>query len=396
MDNIVTRTLRPLIAAFTTFALALSAGAASAQEVRWEPDFAFPGTIFPSFAISSAGMDEKGPTETATAYGYLGSGELVVKITLAPAGVHLKVQVAVPELGILGEIEPPSDGKARYVVPRLSWTQSRLVSIVQPQTSEAVFRVFADDKLMGEERRPVRVRAINDVPLRACRTPQQCRDFSPFMAAFVNENHPVIDGILRSALDIPAMPVKQWIGTQGTQDDVLRQVWAIWYLFQRHNVTYSSITTVSDTRDDLLSQTVRPLSQALRTQQANCIDGTVLFASILRKIGIEPLIVLIPHHAFLGFYTDPQQQKPMFLETTMLNSAENPFHERGPSKGGADLARALGSDIHAQKSWQSFVSAMNRGQQEYDMASPSFGKAPGFMVIPVAKARQAGILPLPL
>jgi hypothetical protein len=173
-------------------------------------------------------------------------------------------------------------------------------------------------------------------------------------------------------------------------------VWAIWYLLQRSKVTYSSITTVSDTREDLVSQAVRPLSQTLRTQQANCIDGTVLFASILRKIGIEPMIVLIPGHAFLGFYTDAQHTRKAFLETTMLNDANNPFYQRGPTSTGSALASTLGIDMHMEKSWNSFLQATRSGQQTYAKAALQMGKQPGYREVPIEKARQSGILPLPL
>lgn len=371
---------------------------AHAQALRWVPEFRFPGTFFPAYAISAAGRDSKGPTDTASAYGFLNSGSFGVKVSDAPAGARLKVQVEVPEIGVAGEIETvaSTDGKPRSLVPRLSWSQARLASIAQPLSTDAVFRMFVDGTLVGEERRPVRVRAANDAPLRVCKAPDQCTDYGVFMAAFVNENHPAIDGILRAALDIPAMPLKAWTGTQGSAEDVLKQVWAIWYLFQRNKVTYSSITTVSDTRADLYSQTVRPLGQTLRTAQANCIDGTAVFASVLRKIGIEPLIVLVPGHAFLGFFTDSQQTQPVFLETTMLNDASNPFHQQGPTKAGTALAKMLGTDNRMNQSWQSFQAALNAGQQTYAKAMPYFGKQPGFMVVPVVKARASGILPLPL
>lgn len=390
-----------LTATCRTWALALAlfaSASAHAQSIRWEPDFRFPGTFFPSFAISAAGRDAKGPVETAVAYGFLGSGSFGVLVREAPAGARLKVQVEVSEIGVSGELETVanSDGKPKLLVPRLSWSQARLATITQPLSTDSVFRLYVDGTPAGEERRPVRVRAVNDAPLRSCRAPGQCSDYAQYMAAFVNENHPAIDKILRAALDIPAMPVKSWTGTQVSPDEVLRQVWAIWYLFQRNRVTYSSITTVSDTRVDLLSQTVRPLGQALSTAQANCIDGTAAFASILRKIGIEPIVVLVPGHAFLGFYVDAQRTRPAFLETTMLNDQRNPFHQQDPTKGGAALAKMFGTDIHMNRSWQSFTEALNVGQQRYAAAAGNFGKQPGFMFIPIVKARESGILPLPL
>lgn len=371
---------------------------AEAQAVKWEPDFRFPGTFFPAFAISAAGHDARGPRDTPTVSGYQ-SGSFGVKVLEAPAGARLKAQVEVPEIGVSGELETQAgdDGKPRILVPRLSWNQARLARISQPLSTDAVFRLYVDGVLAGEERRPVRVRATTDAPLRACRAPTQCTDYSPYLAAFVNEDHPGIDGILRAALDIPAMPVKSWTGTQVSREEVLKQVWAIWYLLQRSKVTYSSITTVSDGRPDVLSQTVRPLSQTMRTSQANCIDGTVFFASVLRKIGIEPIIVLVPGHAFLGFYTDARQTQKVFLETTMLNAANNPFHQRGPTAFGQSLAKTLNMDTHMGDSQRSFNAALMEGQRKFEAAQQGLeAKQPGYVLIPVAKAREAGIQALPL
>lgn len=373
-------------------------GAVAAQTARWEPEFRFPGTFFPAFAISAAGRDVKGPIDSPQAYGFLQSGSLGVNVLSAPAGSKLKVRVEIPEIGLSGEIDAPSltDGRPKVIFPRLSWNQARLASIIQPIAAEAVFRFYVDDALVGEERRPIRVRAINDAPLRSCPTPERCKDYAHYFAAFVNEDSPVIDKVLRATLDIPAMPVKSWTGTQAGPDAALKQVWAIWYWLQREKVTYSDIATVSGARLDLTSQMIRPISQTLRTVQANCIDGTALFASILRKIGIEPIIVLVPGHAFLGFYPNAQQIQPVFLETTMLNDANNPFHQHGPTKTGTLLANALGTDLHMKKSWRSFTAALDEGQRKYSQAAASFGKQPGYFLIPVLKAREAGIMPLPL
>jgi hypothetical protein len=390
-----------LTSATSSYGQAPATATTTPVAVRWEPDFRFPGTFFPSYAIAAAGRDPKDPVLVEHLYGFVNSGSLAVKVLSAPAGTKLKAQVEIPEIGVSGDIETVAsdDGQPLTIIPRLSWSQRRLTAINQPVSSDAVFRLYADGALVSEERRPVRIRAINDAPLKACKSadhPERCTDYSPYLAAFVNEGNPAIDGVLRAALNIPAMPVKQWTGTQGTEEQTLRQVWAIWYLFQRNKVTYSSVTTVADQTPGLTSQEVRPFTQALRTQQANCIDGTALFASILRKIGIEPAIVLIPGHAFLAFSVNSQNTKDMFLETTMLNDAHNPFYATGPSKWGETLANMTGDDIHQRQSWTSFKEALQVGQAEYNKAAPNFGKAPGFKVVSIVKAREAGILPLPM
>ncbi|MDM8541145.1 AAA-like domain-containing protein [Desulfococcaceae bacterium HSG9] len=58
----------------------------------------------------------------------------------------------------------------------------------------------------------------------------------------------------------------------------------------------------------------------MNQSQANCIDGTVLFASLLENIGIEPLITIVKGHAFVGWRTWRGVNEYDFLETTMIGT----------------------------------------------------------------------------
>jgi hypothetical protein len=70
------------------------------------------------------------------------------------------------------------------------------------------------------------------------------------------------------------------------------------------------------------SQHVRSFEEALASGQANCVDGTVLFASLLRKIGIDVQLVLVPGHMFLSYFLQPNQQQRQALETTVLGTTQ--------------------------------------------------------------------------
>jgi hypothetical protein len=83
----------------------------------------------------------------------------------------------------------------------------------------------------------------------------------------------------------------------------------------------SSITTATGESPAVKSQYVRFPGDSIRTSQANCVDGSALFASVLRRIGIDPVLVVIPGHCFLAFYLDRDQRTAAWLETTMLGSA---------------------------------------------------------------------------
>lgn len=59
---------------------------------------------------------------------------------------------------------------------------------------------------------------------------------------------------------------------------------------------YSNITTEVATNGIVSSQHVRLIDKSLNNGQANCVDGSVLLASRLRKIDIEPVLVNVPGH----------------------------------------------------------------------------------------------------
>ena len=58
----------------------------------------------------------------------------------------------------------------------------------------------------------------------------------------------------------------------------------------------------------------------MRHRSANCIDGTVLFASLLESASLHAAIVLIPGHAFVGWEKWRGSDEWDYLETTMIDS----------------------------------------------------------------------------
>jgi hypothetical protein len=74
------------------------------------------------------------------------------------------------------------------------------------------------------------------------------------------------------------------------------------------------------------SQNVKFPVESLATASANCIDGTLVFASALESMGMRPGIVVVPGHAFVALLAD-QNADPCIvsnwvpMETTMVSSA---------------------------------------------------------------------------
>ncbi len=68
-------------------------------------------------------------------------------------------------------------------------------------------------------------------------------------------------------------------------------------------------------------QAIRLPRESLVEKCANCIDGTVLYASLLELASLEPLIFLTNGHAFVGWKTWKNSSNYEFLETTVTNSS---------------------------------------------------------------------------
>ncbi|MBL6467359.1 MAG: hypothetical protein JNG43_04565, partial [Prevotellamassilia sp.] len=141
-----------------------------------------------------------------------------------------------------------------------------------------------------------------------------------FYAAYVNEENPLIDKVLREALNTRI--VRRFLGYQSTPEMVDKQVYALWYVLQKRNFKYSSVSYSSLSSNVVYAQRVRTFEDALNSSQINCVDGSVLFASLLRAINITPVLVQMPGHMFVGYYTDSAKKNLTFLETTMIGDVD--------------------------------------------------------------------------
>src|SRR5262249_5049254 len=70
------------------------------------------------------------------------------------------------------------------------------------------------------------------------------------------------------------------------------------------------------------TQRTRLPRESLASRSANCIDGTVLLASMLEGASLNPGIVLVPGHAFLGWETWEHTNDWNFVETTLIGTAD--------------------------------------------------------------------------
>ena len=165
---------------------------------------------------------------------------------------------------------------------------------------------------------PVWLLARNAAPL-AVRDPAtgQWNDFSPYLGAFVTPNEPSIMHFLRKAAR--HHPDGR---LSGYQEAVEPQVRAIFQALKLDaSITYVNSVIAFHPEEGSRSQRVRLPRQALTEQQANCLDGALLFASLLEAASLNPALVILPNHALVAWQKSPERDEWEYLETTLINTA---------------------------------------------------------------------------
>ncbi len=141
-------------------------------------------------------------------------------------------------------------------------------------------------------------------------------DLRDNLASWVAPSAPAVLAALREAVE--HTPDKRFTGYADLAPGVARrvsdQVRAIFEHLKSLELSYIS-SDLAIAGPGTIVQRVRTPAESLADTAANCIDGTVLYASLLLAAGIRPALVLLPGHAVLGWRRNPGATEWSFLET---------------------------------------------------------------------------------
>lgn len=153
----------------------------------------------------------------------------------------------------------------------------------------------------------------------------QFLDLSPYLGSLITPDEPAIRRILRTSLEY--LPQKRWIGYQSGPDAVRSQVEAVFTALKVQADITCVNSLVYQTPDEGI-QTVHYPRESLERKQADCLDGTLLYSSLLKAAGLNPALVLIPGHVFLAWETGEDTNQWNYLETTLTctNTFEDACH----------------------------------------------------------------------
>ncbi|MBN2093335.1 hypothetical protein JW964_27170 [candidate division KSB1 bacterium] len=340
----------------------------------WKPVVVMGDQIFPSYVWANSTRNyipqrQQSLSESERQFRGDREGQFGVLFTnLNRKGYKIEVIVECDYIMNRSSYETFADEKLTHfeIFPEIEYKWEAIKSNKQPRPVTIKFSVIVDGKPSGKQTQTITLRSVNECPFVFIDRTGKIVDLNFMYAAYVNESHP------RIAHEILPEILKQGVidkvsGYQNGIREVYKQVYAVWYYLKNRGIAYSSLTAPNLNSEDsfpfVRAQYVRTLDDALNTSQANCVDGTVAMASIIYRMGIQPVIVITPNHCFLGFINDPAKGNAEFLETTFLN-AEFSDEDLETAKNAGELFSSI-LDLQATKSYRSYWLAIFQGRANY-------------------------------
>lgn len=145
-------------------------------------------------------------------------------------------------------------------------------------------------------------------------------DLTDYYGAWVTPYAEPVQRLVRRAADRCESIFPSYLGDA---DAVEQQVAALYQTLREAGIGYVNSVIDFGAAPGQVTQRTRLPRESLELKSANCIDGAVLFASLLEAASLNAAIVFVPGHAFVGWqigmHADDEWR---FLETTMIGSHE--------------------------------------------------------------------------
>jgi len=330
-----------------------------AAEPRLRVELTPPGDLYPALDLSQAVRGD-------APHGG-GTGLLRIHVENPGAARTVRLRVQTPGLRAPAVLETGlAAGQSLEWWPRLAWDAAAVQALAAPRRQVLAVRLESAGAAAAQEV-DVRLHGLDEA-LYYVSSDGQAVDLAGIFAAYVDPHSPAVDAILGRA-GLLAEAAQAVPGTRG-RSRRLALAEVVWTELVRRGLRYSAEVLAIEAGPHLYSQRVQLPGQTWQRGSAHCLDASVLIASVLERLGIPTFLVLVPGHAFVGFYVDPERRQAEFVETTLL------------AAGGTSAA--------------SFAAARAAGRTRYRDALPHLtaGARPGYVLIDTTAARAYGIMPL--
>lgn len=203
---------------------------------------------------------------------------------------------------------------------------------------------------------PVRIRSAEDI--------YWGDDFkyAPFIASWVTPHDLKLESMLGRAKNYTPdrrLPgYENWKNAQQQEQETYLEAKAIFTALKDSGLSYvKSSDTLGGNKG--FSERVRKPWVSLEQTSANCIDAAVMYASLFENLGMDPTVVIVPGHAYVGVRVARGSSKFLFIDVALTGRA----------------------------TFEVAVASAERGLARYDDSSVTR--------VLIQQARDAGIYPMP-
>jgi hypothetical protein len=171
---------------------------------------------------------------------------------------------------------------------------------------------------MYESTAPVRLRSSEDMYWGSSFR------YAPFIASWVTPHASEVENVLAEAKDLTPdrrLPgYENWKSAADQEKETYVEARAIFTALKRMGLSYvKSSSTLGDHKS--VSERVRMPRVSLGRNSANCIDAVVMYASLFENLGMEPSVVIVPGHAYVGVKVAEGSDKLLLLDAALTGRA---------------------------------------------------------------------------
>ncbi len=214
----------------------------------------------------------------------------------------------------------PGASATLRLLPPLLREQVRSLTVITRAMATVTVTDLDAGRDLHQQGYPVWLLARNAAPI-ATRDPATGTwvDLTRYFGAFVTPDAPPVRAFLRNvAMHHP----NRRMGDR--RDDTRSQARAIYEalrtLQEDSGILYVNSTTSFNPDDAARDQRVRLPRESLAEGLANCIDGVLLFASLLEACTVDAALVISTDHAIVGWPRTWRGDSWEYLDTTMLTN----------------------------------------------------------------------------
>lgn len=272
------------------------------------------GEIFPVFANYSSLL---GPEQR---------GFGTVSVTITNSGKeNLRQHVAVRVVGWsdeeiqLSDVEPGGQRTLNFAptfLPRFYNNRE-----ITAATVHVTFTDLTGTKKLDEITLPVRLRSAEDIYW------GNGFKYAPFIASWVTPHDPMIEKALAEAKSFTPdrrLPgYENWKTPAEQEQETFLEAKAIYTAVKKMGLSYvKSSATLGGNKST--SERVRMPRVTLNSNSGNCIDAAVLYASLFENLGMEPSVVIVPGHAYVGVRVSQGSQEFLFIDAALTGRSSFP------------------------------------------------------------------------